>query len=120
MLTLHITLVLTSFFSFIIRVILVVLKSSLLKNKFFKITPHVIDTLLLLSGITLVLQGAWLDGDYDWIITKLIILLVYIILGVIVMRGRGVKRWLAFIGTLGCYGYIIAVAVTKQSFLGLL
>jgi len=120
MLTLHITLVLTSFFSFIIRVILSVLKSSLLKNKFFKITPHIIDTLLLLSGITLVLQGTWLEGDYGWIVTKLIILLAYIILGIIVMRGSGVKRWLAFIGALGCYGYIIAVAVTKQSSLGLL
>ena len=120
MLTLHISLVLTSFFSFIIRVILSVLKSSLLKNKFFKIIPHVIDTLLLLSGITLVIQGAWLDGDYGWIITKLIILLAYIILGVIVMRGKGIKRWIAFIGTLGCYGYIIAVAVTKEGLLGLL
>ena len=82
--------------------------------------PHVIDTLLLLSGITLVLQGAWLDGEYSWIMTKLIILLVYIILGVIVMRGKGIKRWLALIGALGCYGAIIAIAVTKQGLLGLL
>ncbi len=120
MLIIHITFVLISFFSFIIRVILLTFQSRLLKNKFFKITPHIIDTLLLLSGITLVIQGQWLTGEYSWVITKLIIIFIYIGLGVMVMRSVGIKRWLAFIATLSCYGYIIAIAVSKQSFLGFL
>jgi uncharacterized membrane protein SirB2 len=120
MLTLHITLIITSFFGFIVRVILSVLTPLVLKNKFFKITPHIIDTLLLLSGVTLVFQENWLESDYSWIITKLIILFVYIILGIIVMRGKGFKRWLAFISAIGCYGCIIVVALTKQGFLELL
>lgn len=120
MLTLHITLAFTSLFSFIVRVILLAMKSALLKTKFFKIVPHIIDTILLLTGTTLVIQGQWLSGEYSWIGVKLIALLVYIGLGVIVMRGKGFKQGMAFIIALTCYGYIVAVAVTKQGFLGLL
>lgn len=120
MLTLHITFIFISLLSFIVRVALATMQSTLLTTKFFKISPHIIDTILLLTGISLVIQGSWLGGEYSWIIAKIMLLLVYIGLGVMVMRSTGIQRWLAFVAALSCYGYIIAIAVSKQSFLGLL
>lgn len=120
MLTFHIIFVALSLASFILRVLLLPLKPSLLKTQFFKITPHIIDTVLLFSGLSLVIQNQWMEGDFRWIIAKFIALLIYIGFGVMVMRMTGLKRWLAFIGALSFYGYIIAIAVTKYSFLGLL
>lgn len=116
MLTIHITLVIISIVSFISRVLLLEIKPDLLKNKAIKISPHIIDTLLLLSGILLVVQGQWLSSEYGWIISKLFILTVYIGLGFVVMRSQGNKRWLAFAGAIVCYAYILVVAITKQSF----
>ncbi|MCK4494503.1 MAG: SirB2 family protein [Methylococcales bacterium] len=120
MLTFHIVFVALSLTSFIVRVLLIPLKPLWLKTKFFKIAPHIIDTFLLLSGLNLVIQNQWLEGDFNWIIAKFIALLIYIGFGVMVMRMKGITRWLAFIGALSFYGYIIAIAVTKYSFLGLL
>ncbi|MDD1611120.1 MAG: SirB2 family protein [Methylococcaceae bacterium] len=102
----HLTFVLLAFSSFIGRVLLPLTHPNLLNQKAFKIAPHVIDTLLLLSGITLVFQGSWLSGEYGW--------LGYIGLGVLVMRSEGTTRWLAFAGAIGLFIYIGIVAVTKN------
>ena len=110
----HLTFVLLSIFSFVGRVILSETQPLILKQKLFKIAPHVIDTLLLVSGITLVFQDQWLLTEHGWIIAKMIALLGYIGLGVVVMRTRGSKRWLAFLGAMLCFVYIGIVAVTKN------
>ncbi|MDD5323031.1 MAG: SirB2 family protein [Methylococcales bacterium] len=111
----HLTFVLLSIFSFVGRVILSETHPAILKQKLFKITPHIIDTLLLLSGIALVFQGGWLYANYGWIIAKIAALFGYIGLGVVVMHNRGTIRWLAFIGAMACFVYIGIVAVTKNA-----
>lgn len=110
----HLSFALLSFASFIGRVYLSENNAEILKEKVFKIAPHVIDTLLLLSGITLVFQGQWLSGNYAWIIAKMLALMVYIGLGVVVMKNRGSVRWTAFAGAITCFVYIGMVAVTKN------
>ena len=112
----HLTFILLSIFSFVGRVILSETHPAMLKQNAFKIAPHVIDTLLLISGITLVFQGGWLSTEYGWIIAKIVALLGYIGLGVVVMRNRGTVRWLAFVGAMACFVYIGIVAVTKNAF----
>jgi uncharacterized membrane protein SirB2 len=117
MLIIHILFVLSSFISFIGRVILSELKPEMLNTKLLKIAPHIIDTFLLLSGISLVIRGEWLEnGDYGWIISKFIILLIYIGLARFVMRTTGTKRWVAFIAAIACYGYILSIAISKEGF----
>ncbi|MDD5460384.1 MAG: SirB2 family protein [Methylococcales bacterium] len=113
--TLHLTFILLSILSFVGRVILSETHPVILKQKLFRIAPHIIDTILLLSGITLIYQGNWLSTDYSWIIAKIVALLGYIGLGVVVMRNRGAVRWLAFIGAMACFVYIGIVAVTKNA-----
>lgn len=115
--SIHIVLALTSFFGFITRVVLSEVNSEFLQHKWLKISPHVIDTLLLVSGITLVFQGNWLAGEYGWLTAKIIALLGYIGLGVLVMHRRGTVRWIALAGSVTCYTYILMVAISKNPFI---
>lgn len=101
--------------SFVGRVMLAEFKPDLLTQKWLKITPHILDTLLLLSGIALFIQGNWLMADYGWIVAKLMALLLFIGLGVLAMHKAGMLRWLAFTGALLCLSYIANVAVSKQA-----
>ena len=117
MISVHLFFVLASFASFSGRMALAQFKPEILQQKIFKIAPHVIDTLLLLSGVALVFYGNWLERETGWIISKLIVLVVYVILGAIAMRSLGFKRWLAFAGTIGCYVEIMLMAITKQGFI---
>jgi len=112
----HLIFIFSSFISFTSRIGLSVFKPSLLQNKFIKIAPHVIDTILLLSGITLVIQGNWLAGEFGWIVSKFILLLAYIGLGVMAMRFSGVKRWVAFAAAVVCFISIFIIAITKNGF----
>ncbi len=112
----HLTFVLLSILSFVGRVILSESHPAILKQKSIKVAPHIINTLLVISGITLVFQGGWLSTDYGWIIAKIVALLGYIGLGVITMHNRGAVRWLAFVGAMASFAYISIVAVTKNAF----
>ena len=58
----HIIFIFISFASFISRFSLSFLKPDILQHKLIKIAPHVIDTILLLSGLALVIQGNWIEG----------------------------------------------------------
>lgn len=83
-------------------------------TKFFRVLPHVIDTFLLLSGVTL----AWLVGfspmNSPWLLFKLIALVAYILLGAIAMRSSGSMKWLSYsLATLSVV-YILLVANLKQ------
>ena len=115
--SIHMLFILLSVGSFITRIMLAEFKPDILRAKVLKIAPHVIDTILLLSGITLVFQGNWMAGEYGWIMTKLVMLIAYIGFGVMAMRSTGLKRWGAFVLALACFGYIISVAVTKHGFI---
>jgi uncharacterized membrane protein SirB2 len=110
----HLTCVVLSLVSFVARVVIAETQPSLLKKKTFKVVPHVIDTVLLLSGIGLVFEGQWLGKDSIWLIAKLIAVFGYIGFGVLAMRVRGPVRWLALVAAMSCFVYIGIVAVTKN------
>ncbi|WP_198246545.1 SirB2 family protein [methane-oxidizing endosymbiont of Gigantopelta aegis] len=115
--SIHLFFVVLSFVSFSGRMGLSQFKSEWLQQKWLKIAPHIIDTCLLLSGVALVFYGQWLDKEYGWIISKLIILTVYVILGIIAMRSQGAKRWLVFLAAIACYISIFVIAITKHGFI---
>ena len=115
--SIHLVFILASFVSFSGRMALSVIKPEWLQNKILKITPHIIDTILLLSGITLVIQGNWLEGEYGWILSKFILLLGYIAFGVMAMRFKGIKRWVAFAAAIAFYVSIFVIAITKNGFI---
>lgn len=111
---LHVTFVLLALVSFIGRVALAQFKPELLQQPWQKVVPHVISTLLLLSGIGLVFQGNWLSADHGWIVAKILALLGFIGLGILAIKRQGTERWQAFGGAMLCFVYIVAVAATKQ------
>ncbi len=115
--SLHLLFIFASFFSFSGRIALSVFKPALLQLKLIKIAPHIIDTLLLLSGFTLVIQGSWMNTEHGWITSKFILLLIYIALGVMAMRLTGPKRWIAFVAAIACFISIFIIAITKNGFI---
>ena len=114
---LHLLLVALVFISFLSRVILAEWNPQQLQNKWLKIGPHVIDSLLLLSGIALIVQGNWLAGDYDWLVVKITLVIIYIGLGMLAMRKQHLSRWLATGTAIACLLLIGKIAVGKKIFL---
>lgn len=92
--------------------------SPMLQQKWVRIVPHVVDTLLLASAIGLVVWSHQYPGQQPWLSAKVLALLGYIVLGSIALkRGRTKKQRLAaFVAALALFLYIGMVAVTKRPF----
>ena len=85
-------------------------------GRIVKTLPHAIDTVLLVSALTL----AWMLGitplSAPWLMAKVGGLVVYIGLGVVALR-PGVPTSIragAWVGALLTVGWIISVAITKN------
>lgn len=114
--SIHVGCVLLSGSGFVARGGLMLAESPLLRARFVRVAPHVIDTMLLASALWL----AWAIHQYpfvnDWLTAKLIGLFVYIALGSVALkRGRSkAVRAAAFVGALAVFGYIVSVALTRD------
>lgn len=115
--SLHLLLIVLSLAGFVGRVLLSAFKPEAMQHPLSRIAPHIINTLLILSGIGLVLVDDWISKDFNWIISKFMLLLAYIGLGVMSIHNTGIKRWLFFTGALACFAYIFVIAITKQGFI---
>ena len=86
-----------------------------LRQRWVKIVPHVIDTVLLLSALWLAWQlGA--DGTRGWLAAKIVALLLYVVLGAIALK-RGKTRRVRIVAAAfaaATFGYIVSVALTKS------
>ena len=86
------------------------------RGRWARVAPHLVDTLLLATGVWLAWSLRLVPGQAPWLTAKIIGLLVYIALGVVVMRGRGtVLKGVAFAAALGVLAWIASVAVTKDA-----
>ncbi len=90
--------------------------SPLLERRWVKVAPHLVDTLLLASAVWLVILSHQYPLQMPWLSAKVGALLAYIVLGSVALKyGRSRStRTLAFVAALACFGYIVAVAVTKN------
>ena len=111
---LHIGLALISGIGFALRGYLRLVMNRPLANPMVRFGPHVIDTLLLISGI-----GLWMQVGYgllSWFGLKLALVVVYILLGIGALRspsrGTGIMLyWLA----LGVFLGIAIIAIQKPA-----
>lgn len=119
----HQLLALISILGFILRGIGMAGGSTLLARRWVRITPHLIDTALLATGIALLLQVLEQPGApaWSWLGPKLVALLAYIGLGMLALRpGRSRSfRIAAFFAALSMFGYIVGVAKTHSATLAL-
>jgi uncharacterized membrane protein SirB2 len=81
-----------------------------------RVTPHVVDSVLLLAGIALAIAIKQYPFVNGWLTAKLIALLGYIVVGNIAVRRAHRRRakLLAWTVGLAIVLYIYAVAITKS------
>lgn len=101
---------------FIGRGVLMMRESPLLNAHLVKKVPHLVDTLLLISAVTLAVRLRLSPMENPWLLAKIIALLFYIGLGVVALRLNSSKplRIAAWVVALLVFAYIVAVAVTKS------
>ncbi|WEN43221.1 Protein YchQ [Thauera sp. GDN1] len=113
---LHVTCVVLSATGFLLRGLWMITGSPLLRHRLTRVLPHVVDSLLLLSAITLAVMIQQYPFAADWVTAKVAGLLAYILLGTVALkRGPTVGiRVTAFVTALMVYGWIVSVALTKN------
>jgi len=114
--TIHVTFAALSFTGFFIRGIWMLRDSSLLKQRWVKIAPQVIDTVLLVSAIALAVQLRLSPMQQPWLMAKIIALVVYIGIGLVALRFGKTKtiRSVAWLLGMVVFAYIVSVAVSKS------
>lgn len=118
---LHLTFVVLSLLAFILRGIWLFMGSDMLGKKWVKILPHIISTILLVSGIGVAVHLGMSPGSQPWIMAKIIGLVIYIGLGVAAFKAANpATRKLCWVAALLVFAYIVSVAITKSplGFLG--
>ncbi len=87
-----------------------------LQQRWVRILPHLIDTVLLASALTLAFWSGQYPFQQSWLTAKLLALLVYIALGTVALkRGKTplVRAW-AFAAAILVFAYMVAVALSRQ------
>lgn len=108
----HMTCAALSILLFTIRGYWMLTDSDRLQQRWVKIAPHIIDTLLLASAIALTITLSQYPLTHDWLTAKVTALLAYIIFGAIALKRGKTKiiRTLALIMALLSVAYIVWVA----------
>ena len=112
----HMASVTTSFALFAIRGAWRWRSPDKLRRRWVRIVPHVVDTVLLASGIALAALIGAASGAHAWLAAKVAGLIAYIVLGSIALKyGKtpGVRA-VAFVAALATFAWIVSVAVTKS------
>jgi len=116
------TLAIISISGFMVRGLLAINQHPAVKQRWIRIVPHIIDTLLLIAAIYLAYSLRANPMTQPWLAAKIIALVVYIGLGtqVIKMKGSITSQWLCYVLAIATFIYIGLVAVFKTPLLGLL
>ena len=110
----HITLAYLTTLGFVVRGLWSIMDSPLQNQRWVKVLPHIIDTMLLLIGVTMAINiGASLVSG--WLAAKLLGLLGYIGFGVLAMRAKTMAlKVTGFLAALSCVAYMFSVAFTRS------
>ena len=97
---------------FLLRGGWMLMDSSWLQKKWVKIVPHINDTLLLLTALSLCVLTQQYPLQQSWLTVKVIALLVYIGLGMVALKKGKTKpvRALAFVAALLVFAFTATVA----------
>jgi uncharacterized membrane protein SirB2 len=109
----HVLAVFLSFTLFFLRGLWMLADSPRLRHSWVRITPRVVDTVLLGSGaIALTLLLGQYPLQTTWLTAKVVALAVYICLGMVALKRGKTKRarTIAWICALLVFAYIVAVA----------
>ena len=112
----HVGTVILSMLGFVLRGYWMLTGSVLLQHKVVRVVPHIVDTLLLASGIALIVTLHLAVFEQAWLLAKFAALAGYIVLGAIALgRGKTMRtRTTAFVAGLAVFAYIVGVALSKS------
>ena len=112
----HITVVTLSLILFLSRGTWVYFFNKQLTAKWVKILPHVNDTILLVSGITLAVQTQQYPFVQHWLTVKIICLVGYILLGMVALKWsiNTRKGFVAWISAVSLFFFMLSVAMTRH------
>jgi uncharacterized membrane protein SirB2 len=116
--SIHVSSALASISLFVLRGLWMMCGSPLLRRRWVRVVPHVIDTLLLGSAIVLAVITYQYPLVHGWLTAKVVALFVYIGLGMVALRfarSRPVKIG-AWVAAVFVFAYIVAVAITRNPF----
>jgi len=112
----HVGSVILSYLLFSLRGMWMLRGSAAMRQRWVKVAPHVVDTVLLISAIALAIRINQDPIHDSWLSAKVGGLLLYIVLGMIALKyGKTRKtRISALISAQAVFLYIVLVALTKN------
>ena len=114
--TIHIAAVSLSAAGFLARGLGRLFDATWVRARWVRVVPHTVDTVLLGSALLMLWTLPLDPTGQPWLMTKIVGLLIYIGLGMMVMRPRysARLRWSCFVAALLTLNWIINVALTKS------
>jgi sirB family protein len=112
----HMTFAVVTILLFNIRFFLLLSKPERPLAGIWKVLPHLNDTMLLFAGLWLMKITHFTPfGNANWLGIKILLLLVYIGLGVVMMRARprSPKFFITYLLAMACVGSIVYLAMYK-------
>ena len=113
---LHLTTLAITLSLFVLRGIWMMRGSPMLQARWVRIVPHVNDSLLLASGISLAVLIQQYPLLHGWLTAKFFALIAYIVLGTLALKRGKTRRQriAAWFAALLVFGYMVAVAMTHD------
>lgn len=113
---LHLGCVALSYSLFFMRGLWVLRASPVMQQRWVKIAPHIIDTALLGSAITLAVLLGISPLTAPWLMAKIIALLLYIVLGSIALKRGKTRRakLVAWFAAQATFFYIVLTALAHD------
>jgi len=110
---LHITCAIASYTLFFLRGIWSFNGSPVMRQRWVRIVPHVVDTLLLVTAISLAFTIHQYPIVDAWLTAKVLGVLVYIGLGFVALKYGKTRtiRIIAWLAAQAVFGYIVLVAI---------
>lgn len=111
----HLTAIVISFLLFFVRGNLMMRDSGKAKHKVFLIAPHIVNLILIASGISLAVLLHFNPANQPWLAVKLVALVIYIALGILTFKHPKLQtRKILWLVSLVVFAFIVSVAVSKN------
>ncbi|WP_456405079.1 SirB2 family protein [Thiolapillus sp.] len=113
----HVSCVGLSLIGFTLRAGLMLLQSPLLKKRWMRTLPHLVDSTLFFSGLWLAWNLHQYPGAVPWLTAKLLALVLYVVFGALALRGQTAgRRYISLLFAYLCFAYMVSVALTRTPF----
>lgn len=115
---LHMTIAIISISLFTLRFVWSLIHSPKLQQKWVKVTPHVVDTLLLAIGAVMWMKLALNPLEQMWFAEKLLGVLAYIFTGVYTLKfaRNNMMKVFGYLGAMGWVMLVARAAMTKEAY----